>query len=211
MSEHILYNKRKICFTEVSDFTDFQGVGSDPLYKRFDSVKAVMRSCIDEKYIGFLAEPLYNANEDIIDWYVDQWEEHPRRLTELTGAERAHYQQIKDETVQHYRNAALKLENTDLMILAGVLKYIPDEAIFCYDDKVVLICWGMRYDTNKHKDIGSLMHDIPQKPKTPSYFLVRFMAGETGTLSGNSLITRHYPCRGIPIHRLGHRSTWNSH
>jgi hypothetical protein len=62
MSDHLIYNKRKLCFTEVSDFTDFQGIGSDPLYKRFDSVKAVMRTCIDERYQGSLAQPIYDSN-----------------------------------------------------------------------------------------------------------------------------------------------------
>lgn len=188
MSDHLIYNKRKLCFTEVSDFTDFQGIGSDPLYKRFDSVKAVMRTCIDERYQGFLAQPIYDSNEDVIEWYVDEWEEHPRRLTDLVGEERERYQRIKEETVQHYRNAALKLENEDLMILGGVLKYTPDDTVFCYDGKVVLLCWGMRYDTNKHKDVGSLMHAIPQKPKPPTYFQVRFMPGPLGSVEGNGVV-----------------------
>lgn len=188
MGEHVLYNKKKLCFTEVSDFTDFQGVGSDPLYKRFDSVKAVLRTCIDDKYMGFLAQPMYNSDEDTIEWYVDSWEEHPRRLIDLTGEERIRYEQIKEETVQHYRNAAQKLEDSDLMILGGVLKYIPDETIFCYDNKVVLVCWGMCYDTNKHKDIGSLMHNIPLKPKTQTYYQVRFNPGTLGSFEGNGIV-----------------------
>ena len=68
MSDHIIFNKKKICFTEVGDFTDFQGVGSDPLYKRFESVNAVLRTSIDNRYKGFLAQPLFKADEDIIEW-----------------------------------------------------------------------------------------------------------------------------------------------
>ena len=188
MSEHVIYNKKKLCFTEVSDFTDFQGVGSDPLYKRYDSVKAVMRTCIDDKYKGFLAQPIYNSKEDVIEWYVDEWNEHPRRLTDLTGEDKIRYEQIKNETVQHYRNAALKLEDTDLMILGGVLKYISDDTIFCYDGKVVLVCWGMRYDTNKHKDIGSLMHAIPHKQAVKPFYQVFFKPGSLGTMEGDGIV-----------------------
>lgn len=187
MSDHIIFNKKKICFTEVGDFTDFQGVGSDPLYKRFESVNAVLRTSIDNRYKGFLAQPLFKADEDIIEWYVDEWNEHPRRLTDLTGEERTRYERIKEETVQHYRNAVQKLENEDLQILGGALKYIPDETIFCYDNKVSLVAWGMRYDTNKHSDVGSLMYAIPSQPQAPTYHQVRFSPGALGTLSGEGI------------------------
>lgn len=187
MSDHVFVNKKKICFTEVSDFTDFQGVGSDPLYKRYESLNAVLRTCIDERYRGFLAEPHFKADEDIIEWYVEGWQEHPKRFTDLVGEERARYERIKDETVQHYRNAAHKLENEDLLILGGALKYIPDETIFCYDNKVSLVAWGMRYDTKKHQDVGSLMYAMPSKPKAPVYYHVRFSSEALGTLTGNGV------------------------
>ena len=203
MSEYIIYNKKKICFTEVSDFTDFQGIGSDPLYKRFDSVKAVLRTCIDDRYKGFLAQPIYDVSEDIIEWFVDEWQEHPRRLTDLSGEELARYQAIRDETVQHYRNAAMKLENEDLMILGGVLKFIPDETIFCYDNKVVLVAWGMRYDASKHKDVGRLMHAIPQKGPSTAKFQIRFVAGTLGSIEGNTLFNipegEVFPEGSIPV------------
>lgn len=38
MSEQTLYDKSKTCHTNIVDFTDFQGIGSDSLYKRFASV-----------------------------------------------------------------------------------------------------------------------------------------------------------------------------
>lgn len=186
-NENLLYNKKLLCFTEVSDFTDFQGVGSDPLYKRYYSVSAVLRTCISDEYKGFLAQPLYNSNEDIIEWYVDKWDEQPRRLVDLAGEERERYMRIKDATVQHYRNAAMKLEDEDLLILGGALKFIHDETIFCFDNKVVLVAWGMRNDTNKHLDLGSLMHTIPLRPAAPKIFQIRFNPGELGTIEGNGV------------------------
>lgn len=196
MSENFIYDKKKLCFTEVNDFTDIQGIGSDPLYKRYDSVKAVMRNCISDQYKGFLAQPLYDANEDVIEWYVDEWHEVPRRLIDLTGEAKIRYQRIKEETLQHYRNAAMKLENEDLVILGGVLKYIQDETIFCYDNKVVMVAWGMRYDSNKHIDIGSLIHDIPKQPEAPKFFHIHFMPGNAGTLEGTKIQCLQ---EGVPI------------
>lgn len=186
-NEHVLYHKKKLCHTEVGDFTDFQGIGSDPLYKRFESVKAVMRTSIDDRYKGFLAQPVFNADEDKIDWYADEWNEYPRRFTDLTGEELERYRQIKDETVRHYRNAVTKLEDEDLVIMGGALKYIPDETIFCYDDKVVLVAWGMCYDSNKHLDLGSLMYNVPKAPELPKQFQVCFDAGGPGVLKGQSI------------------------
>lgn len=186
-NEHVIYHKSKLCHTEVGDFTDFQGIGSDPLYKRFESVKAVMRTSIDDRYKGFLAQPVFNAEEDRIDWYADKWDECPRRFTELTGEALDHYRQIKEETVRHYRNAVLKLQDEDLQIMGGALKYIPDETIFCYDDKVVLVAWGMRYDSNKHLDLGSLMYSVPKAPEPPKQYRVCFEAGGPGVLQGKTI------------------------
>lgn len=186
MSEHVVYKKKKICFTEVSDFTDFQGIGADPLYKRYDSVQAVMRTCIDPKYISFLAQPIYNPDQDTIDWYVEEWTEHPIRMVDLNGAEKEHYKRILDTTVQHYRNAAMKIENDDLLILGGAIKFISEDMVFCYDNKVVLVCWGMRYDTKKHLDIGGLFYEF--EPAPPVIYQVVFNPGESGTLEGSSVV-----------------------
>lgn len=188
MRDYSSYNKKRLCFTDVSDFTDFQGIGSDPLYKRFESVKAVLRTCIDDAYKSFIAEPIYNPDDDTIAWYTDEWTESPRLLSKLTGAEKSRYESIREATVQHYREAVTKLEDEDLKILGGVMRFLSDDTVFCFDDKVVMVAWGMRYDTNKHQDIGSLMHDIPSKPAPPKIHQVQFSPGSLGTLAGESLI-----------------------
>ena len=77
MAEFTLYGKRKICYTEVLDFTDFQGIGKDPLYKRFDSVYSVVEKHISLEYRDFLAHPIYSSAEDRIVWYVKEWTELP--------------------------------------------------------------------------------------------------------------------------------------
>lgn len=43
------------------DFTDFQGIGRDPLYKRFDSVYSVIEKNIEPEYVDFLAHPIYSV------------------------------------------------------------------------------------------------------------------------------------------------------
>ncbi len=159
MDAHILYNKRKLCYTEIYDYTDYQGIGDDPLYRRYDSVFSVVKSNIDEEYYHFLAHPLYIKENDRIEWHVSDWKEQPVRYVELEGAEKEKYRVIKDKTIAHYRERLTRANGEDLLILACALKYISEEAIYCFDDKVVVVTWGMTLDTKRHQTVGTAIHD----------------------------------------------------
>lgn len=177
MAEHTLYGKRRICYTEVTEFTDFQGVGRDPLYKRYDTVNSVIEKYISPEYRDFLAHPIY-SDEDQILWYVRDWNGSPSRFKDLTGLEKEKYTIIKDKTVAEYKNLQQKLSGEDKQILTGALRFIDDEFIFCYDDKVVLVAWGMVPDSNKHLVKGTVMHDL----KLQATHVVNFIVGEGGNL-----------------------------
>ena len=79
MAKHTLYGKKLLCYTEVDDFVDIQGIGKDPLYKRYDSVYSVIDKYIPEEYKAFLAHPLYSTEEGYIQWYVKDWDSAPLR------------------------------------------------------------------------------------------------------------------------------------
>ena len=148
MAGATFYNKRLLGHVDDTDFTDYQGIGSDPLYKRYKSVESVVKNRISPEYQSFLSCPYYEDGN--IYWYVDEWNEMPQCLSELSGAEKILYTQLKEETIQHYKAALGKLGAEEYVILNGALKFISDEFIYCYDNKVVLIAWGMRPDTEKH-------------------------------------------------------------
>lgn len=177
MADHSLYGKQKICYTEVTDFTDFQGIGRDPMYKRFDSVYSVINKNISEEYKDFLAHPLYSAADDQIQWYVKDWKETPVRYNELDGESLTKYKAIKDKTIKAYLDAASILRGEDRQILNGVMKYIDDDFIFCYDDKVVVVAWGMVPDSHQHIIKGTVIHDLKVHNKRK----VKFDAGEHGS------------------------------
>lgn len=179
MAEHSLYGKRKLCYTEISDFTDYQGIGHDPLYKRYDSVFSVVRRVIDKPYQGFLAHPLYAEDDDQIQWYVDDWKETPVRLVDITdGAKRAQYEQIKKQTLQHYRNSLTRLSDEELLVMAGALRYIDDDYIYCFDGKVAVVAWGMTIDSKQHKVKGSVIHEMDITRK----YTLSFNPGQHGRL-----------------------------
>ena len=165
MAGYTFKGKQRLCYTEVSDFTDFQGVGHDPLYKRFDSVMSVVRKVVAPEYQHFLATPQYVEEEDQICWHIDEWKEHPHKIADLTGEERAKYESIKEETIKAYRKAAQDCDGEDLMIIAGAIRYLHDDSIYCCDGKVFVVAWGMTPDTHQHKIIGSVIHEFDMVKK----------------------------------------------
>lgn len=160
MATHTLYDKTLLCYTEPEDFTDIQGIGRNPLYKRFDSVYSVIEKHIPQDYRDFLAHPLYSEDDGYIRWYVKNWVEYPCKFVELSGEEKAKYAAIKDRFIATYTKTADSLTGEDAHILKSAIKYIDDEFIFCYDNKVSVIAWGMTLDGRKHIVKGRVIHDL---------------------------------------------------
>lgn len=179
MAAHTFRGKQRLCYTEVNDFTDFQGIGHDPLYRRYDSVLSVVKKVVPQHLWHFLATPDYLEDSDQICWYVDQWDERPTRLSELSGQELDEYQELLKHTVEAYKMAASKLDGDDLQIMAGAIKYADSGQVYCGDGKVYLVAWGMKPATHRHKVIGTVIHDYDYVKK----FKVRFDAGAHGSIA----------------------------
>lgn len=179
MAGHTFFGKQKLCYTEVSDFTDYQGIGHDPLYKRYDSVFSIVKKTVPANLHHFLATPEYLDDEDQICWHVDNWKERPIRLTDLSGTEYDRYKSILEDTVRKYKSSIMKLNGEDLQIMAGAIKYVDDNCVYCGDGKVFLVAWGMTIDTRQHKVVGSVIHDF-EYVKT---YQISFDAGDYGNIS----------------------------
>lgn len=179
MAGHTFFGKRKLCYTDVVDYTDFQGIGRDPLYMRYDSVYSVIKTTVPPEYRHFLAVPQYIDDEDQICWHIDEWKDYPIKLTELSESERTRYEAIKNDTIWQYRNAAANLDGESLQILASAIRYIDDNRIYCADGKVYLVAWGMTPDTTKHNVSGSIIHEYDEQKK----YKITFDVGEHGTLN----------------------------
>lgn len=179
MDNHTFIGKRKVGSTEICDFTDYQGIGRDPLYKRYESVHSIVKKYINPRYAHFLAAPDYSANDDAVNWYIDEWNETPEILNNLQADRQSKYQRIKDETLSHYREIINNLSGEELQVMACALRYIDDDFIFCCDNKVYVVAWGMTPDTRKHISKGELVHESPSVSK----YKLTFDVGEYGTLS----------------------------
>ena len=179
MDCHTFLGKRKIGSTDICDFTDYQGIGRDPLYKRYEGVMSIVNRVIDPKYTHFLAAPHYSIEEDLINWYIDDWKELPEPYVSLEDDKKIEYQKIKDATIAHYRKIIGNLSGEEFQVLAGALRYIEDDFIYCCDGKVYLVAWGMTPDTRKHIIKGVLVHESPCLVKHK----INFEIGEHGVFA----------------------------
>ena len=179
MDNHTFIGKRKVGSTEICDFTDYQGIGRDPLYRRYESVYSIIKKYINPRFAHFLAAPDYSANDDAVNWYIDQWSETPETLNNIQGDRKTKYQSIKEETLRHYQEVINNLSGEELQVMACALRYIDDDFIFCCDDKVFVVAWGMTPDTRKHISKGELVHESPSVTKHK----LTFDVGEHGSLS----------------------------
>lgn len=173
------YNRRLLGYIDVSNFAEFQGIGSDPLFKRFNSVESVLNNHIEQEYHSFLSCPFYEDGN--IYWYVDEWNDLPKSYLELNGDEKIRYANIKEKTIQYYQTILSKVKDEDYVILNGALKFISDEFIYCYDNKVVLIAWGMKPDNEKHVVNGKWFKKISNIDKKK----ITFDIGENGRLDNS--------------------------
>ena len=164
----IFYNKKLLGQIDETDFVDQQGIGNDPLYNRFKSVEAVVKGHIAPQYQSFLSCPYYEDGD--IYWYGDAWNEKPRILSKLSGSDKDKYDRIKAETVDHYRRALAGLKGLEYQMMFGALKHINDDFIYCYDDKVVMVAWGMCPDPHRHESNGSFFKEAPHLDKKKIYF-----------------------------------------
>ena len=179
MAGHTFFGKQKLCYTEVLDFTDYQGIGHDPMYKRYDSVFSVISRAVPQEWQHFLATPEYLKDEDQICWHIDEWNEPPTKLKDLSEPDLSRYKSVLSQTVGIYKSALNGLSGEDLQIFAGAIKYIDDDRIYCADGKVYLVAWGMTPDAKQHKVIGEVIHEYDGIKK----YKITFDAGEHGILS----------------------------
>ena len=183
----IFYNKKLLGQVDETDFVDQQGIGDDPLYNRYKSVEAVVKGHIAPQYQSFLSCPYYEDGD--IYWYGDSWNEKPRVLSELSGLDRDKYDRIKADTVKHYHDAMTGLSGLEYQMMFGALKHINDDFIYCYDDKVVLVAWGMCPDPHKHNSNGSFFRQATHLDKKK----ITFDFGSHGSID-TSKSDRYHPC-----------------
>lgn len=142
-----------LCVTLRSQVCDEQGIGQWPMWKRFDSIKAIVDQYIEEPYRNFLARPELDVDkqksEEYFYWYTPRTNVVFSRLN-CSGDDHDYYKKLLDETLEKYHSTikSLKADNKDeeANFLELSLKYAgeSEENVFCGDGRVVATVWGMR-------------------------------------------------------------------
>lgn len=176
----MIAGKRKLCYTDVADFTNIQGVGNDPIYLRYNSVFSVIKQHIKEEYHSFLAEPEYFEDEDRIFWYTEQWSdnESPIRLCDLDSEARELFKAKLDVITSHFAEVTVSLTGEGKRILESAIKYVDEQFVYCVGDRLVLAVWGMTPDIYRHNTNGMIIHELD----FTEYSFVNFNPGRHGSL-----------------------------
>jgi hypothetical protein len=165
----IVKGKEQLCSCEKykTYFKDIQGLGGHTLFDRYSDIENVVNKCVDKEYRHFLAQPA--VDDDTIYWFSQPYDDIPRRLSELQGAERARYEQIKNDTLAHYQNviASLKQQgkSSEAECLEKAIKFPKDDFVYCYDGKTVLGIWGMQLKDEVREPLGIAMTNSSFKEK----------------------------------------------
>jgi subtilisin family serine protease len=197
-------------------FNALQAIEGKTLFERYKLAETnVINRNIDAEYQHFLAYPVQEGNT--ITFHGKKYNETPRLLSELQGDDLTKYTSIKEETLAHFNNKINSLRNSgrtsEAVFLADAVKYVDNRFVYCYDDKVVLGCWGMRLRDNVREDISVIRQNLVKRRKGPiiadsplvksepdlepqseeppaDSFKIRFDAGENGRIIGNSEIAK---------------------
>ena len=175
----IVRDKKPLCTTKQGCFTQIQGIGNDPMYLRYDSFLDILARNVEGKYVDFFAEPVYSDIEDTITWYGKTWLQEPMVFSELSGTDAEHYKLLKDKYISYYQSAIQKASVSDGKIIASALKFIMDDFLYCYDDSLVLVAWGMQVDAHVYVPKGTITYSAA-RPKV----VVEFDAGDFGQIDG---------------------------
>jgi subtilisin family serine protease len=165
--------KEQLCSTENYRvyFKSIQGLGNHTLFTRYDAIENVVNKKIDEKYRHFLAQPVVDG--DLISWFSKPYSETPQQLSALEGEKQAKYEQIKNDTIAHYKSAVNSLrqegKTSEAECIENAIKFVDDRFVYCFDDKAVLGIWGMQLRNEVREPVGTAMkNDFLRKPKTAS-------------------------------------------
>lgn len=187
-----------LCVTPRSKVCDEQGIGQWPMWKRFDSIKAIIDQYVDEPYRLFLARPEYEVDklkpEEYFYWYTPRIDAVYTRLSK-SGDDYQYFKRLLDETLRHYQSVVERLKGEgrveEAEFLQLSLKNVGDseDVIYCGDGRVVATVWGMRpRDVN---DIHDSKLEADLFPPTDIH-VVRYEIGDNGSTDGQTLIKKSH-------------------
>lgn len=160
--------------TNLKYFKAKQIINGRLIFDKYENAKnSIIQKNISGEYINFLAYPVKKDNDDIeFHGIKSSSDDAPTLFGELSGDDKDKYRNIKEKTIAHYQTTIDRLKGngkaTDAEFLADAIKYVDDDFLYCYDNRVVLGLWGMQKREDIREDIDVIRKDIRLKrPRTP--------------------------------------------
>lgn len=113
----------------------------------FLTIQNIFESSENFQYEGLLANPRIRTRNEIV-WATESFLTKPVLLCDLTGEKRDYYENILVRAIYSIDKLSAEIKDSigsdalvDLLNLA--LSYIDDGSVYCADDKIVIVNWGM--------------------------------------------------------------------
>lgn len=159
--------------TNLRYFKAKQIINGRLIFDKYENAKnSILQKNISGEYINFLAYPVKKDNDDIeFHGIKSSPDDAPTLFGELSGVDKDKYRNIKEKTIAHYQTTIDRLKGngkaTDAEFLADAIKYVDDDFLYCYDNRVILGLWGMQKREDIREDIGVIRKDIRVKHPRP--------------------------------------------
>lgn len=165
----MVIGKEQLCSTNLEYYKALQGIDGREIFGRYQSLETTVKKNIDPEYQDFIAYPVKDG--ETITFYGKKYEENPRLLSELQGADLEKYSILKNETLNHFTDKIVSLKNsgetTAAEYLTKAIMFIDDRFVYCYDGKVVLGVWGMKLRDDLQADISEIRKNLAIKKTNP--------------------------------------------
>lgn len=141
-------NKKKICETNLSDFS-IEQIEGIPFYSRYMELERLLRRRIPNLDFGHcFAQPCENKLTKIIEWYYIPGNEFPIHISELSDD---NYDKAVSQKSSIIKDIESAIQNSNeherkylSSLLAGITSKESDNTSYYYDGHVLLCVWGMR-------------------------------------------------------------------
>lgn len=115
------------------------------IQKRLSALIGIYEQNIPERYRDLLANASFSGTSynERISWTTEVFSEQPKRLSELSGEQREHYEQILADAMRTYSSVFSKAQNDVRELIVAAITYHSPDTIFCANDRCVITEWGM--------------------------------------------------------------------
>ena len=113
----------------------------------YEGVRGLLDSRSDFHYKDIFANPRIRTKTEII-WSTDAFKSHPQKLVDLSGEDKEYYSYLLCKELESLVSLinTLKSEEGGMPLselLSRAISNIDEKSVYCGDDKIVLVNWGI--------------------------------------------------------------------